>query len=716
MSKKKQLAMAVLAAVASVGFVVSASAEETMTHEVDPVIVIGRTDLQAGGFVNTSTEVGILGNKEIIDTPFTKVHLSEKAINSFDVPGEGISSALMNVASVRSASTTMYNDVNIRGTRVNGYQFYVNGVPGLFTQTNLPTNYIEGMEVTSGPAMGFTGTTTQETAGGLVNILSKRAGREDVTNAKLTFSGKGSFGQYVDVGRRFGKNQEWGLRVNAQNLSGETAISDEKLTSRNLFINVDHQSTKSSSNLLLGYRYVKHENGVRWFTYGTGVTKLPKAPDAKTQFSFPGQIMEYDTWLGTLNHEQKLSKDWTAFFTGGFSRYVLGTNYNAASSAYQIVDNSGKFQAKSWSKTFPVSSYYAQVGVKGKVQTGIVTNNIAFALDKAWYNNGSGIAGQNFNMGVYGNLYDNSHMVWDTLADKLYTGKYTAKNQYWGLSAVDTLEIGKVDVTLGFHRHGASVTSYNAVTGVQSGATQSSDATSPTYAICYRPDKNFAFYANHAESFNKGAVAPQNTGGHTMENGGAMIDPTKTKQNEIGIKYQNDNLLTSLALFETKAKAGMAVERTPGKWWYQNDGESTYKGVELNVSGKIAPKWNLLGGIMYLNAEISKSSSVADGTRVNSVPRWSGVVGLEYNADENFTVLGRYIYTGSCPIMNEKLTVPSWNTIDLGVKYKTKLSNTPVTVSAMCYNVAGKDYWISSNGNTMLSNPRSFLLSAEFSL
>lgn len=177
---KKKSALSVLMAIASVGFAVGASAEEN--YKFSPVIVEGNADVNAGGFVKTNSEVGIMGSKEIIETPFTKVNLSNKAINAFDVPGEGLSSALMNVASVRSASTTMYNDVNIRGTRVNGYQFYVNGVPGLFTQTYIPFNFVENIEVTSGPAMGFTGTTTQETAGGLVNMVSKRAGSKDVNN------------------------------------------------------------------------------------------------------------------------------------------------------------------------------------------------------------------------------------------------------------------------------------------------------------------------------------------------------------------------------------------------------------------------------------------------------------------------------------------------------------------------------------------------------
>ena len=142
MKNKKALVMSVLCAVASVGFVMSASAaEQTMHGNLDEVVVEGSKDVLPGGYTLKTSSVGIIGDKPISDTPFTKVNLSNKSVTSFEVPGEGLSSALMNVPSIKSASSTMYNDVNIRGQRVNGYQFYINGVPGLLTQTNIPTNF-----------------------------------------------------------------------------------------------------------------------------------------------------------------------------------------------------------------------------------------------------------------------------------------------------------------------------------------------------------------------------------------------------------------------------------------------------------------------------------------------------------------------------------------------------------------------------------------------
>lgn len=686
-----------------------AAKEDSIEYKLPQVVVTASRDTLPGGYVESSAKIGILGDIDIMDAPFTQRAFTEKTIQNFSVPGESISSVLMLSPSVRSASSTMYNDVNIRGFRINGYQFYINGVPGLLTQTNIPTNFAESIEVMSGPAMSITGSATQESAGGLVNIVSKRA-REDITNYTQTFSGRGSWGEHVDMARRFGKNKQWGIRLNAQNVSGETSLPGEKLDSRNFFLNLDHQSSKSSTNLFGGYRRVKHENGLRWFQYGSNVTRLPDAPDAKTNYSFNGQRMEYDTWMVTLNHDQKISDNWTLFLTSGYSRYDLFTNYNAQSSAYAVTNNAGDFTANNWSKTFPITSYYAQTGIKGKFETGEVKHNMALAFDKAWYNNGSGIPGSNFNTGS-GNLY--TGITHNNNWTNKIRGGYSAKSQYRGWSVADTMEFKKVDILLGLHAHYAKVSSYNAQTNKATGAPQSSHATSPTYGITYKPVDNLAIYASHAESFNRGTLVAS-TSTKTYLNDGDVIAPAKTKQNEIGVKYNNKGILTTASLFEITQSSNIDVITGAGTMLVQ-EGESKYKGFEASIAGKVGSKWNLTGGFMYLNAKTNKTTNASlNGTRVNGVPRWNSVLAMEYEATDKFSILGRILYNGTATINNAKLGVPSYFTFDLGVSYKTKLADIPVKINLMCYNVENKNYWITSGNTTILSSPRTFLLSAEF--
>lgn len=147
------------------------------------------------------------------------------------------------------------------------------------------------------------------------------------------------------------------------------------------------------------------------------------------------------------------------------------------------------------------------------------------------------------------------------------------------------------------------------------------------------------------------------------------------------------------------------------------DGEQEYKGIELSVNGRIAPKWNVMGGFLYLDAEQSKTQGgVNDGKAVNGSSKWSAVAALEYEADESFSVIGRMIYNGKSDMGNETMTVPSYVTYDLGVNYKTKINTVPVTLSAMCYNLTDKDYWDAHGTGLLLSNPRTFMLSATFDI
>lgn len=205
-------------------------------------------------------------------------------------------------------------------------------------------------------------------------------------------------------------------------------------------------------------------------------------------------------------------------------------------------------------------------------------------------------------------------------------------------------------------------------------------------------------------------------------NMGAILPAAKTKQNEIGVKYLKNGLLTSLAYFDIKKAGNIDVEEN-GKLYLRQDGEDQYKGIEISLNGKLAPKWNVMGGIMYLDAHHNRTQNpILEGTRISGASKWNGVLALEYEANDHFSAFGRILYNGNSYIWNSEVTnqmkVPSYMTLDLGFKYKTRVSHTPVIFGLICYNVLGKDYWIAKSGvdTVILSNPRTFVLSAQLSL
>lgn len=82
MKKKKALAMSVLCAVASAGFVMGASAE-TMHGNLEEIVVEGSADVLPGGFLVANDRVGILGDIKAIDVPFTQNSIPKKLLQPF---------------------------------------------------------------------------------------------------------------------------------------------------------------------------------------------------------------------------------------------------------------------------------------------------------------------------------------------------------------------------------------------------------------------------------------------------------------------------------------------------------------------------------------------------------------------------------------------------------------------------------------------------------
>lgn len=697
-------------------------AEETAKkaeYQLEEILVEDDAYVYSGGFINKQARYGILGYKDILDIPFTESSLTKKSIETFSIPSSTLNDVLVNVPSIRSStSSPMYTDFSMRGINMNGNNMYLNGIPNLFYQfTTPPAHIIERIDVTVGPNAGINGTTTssngtnsgKSAAPGMINVISKRAGTEPVTTYTQTFSGRGSLGEYIDVGRRFGENDEWGIRVNAGNLDGDLSLAGTEKEEKTLFVNLDHKDERSTSNFLVGHFDLRVNEGQRWFTLkdNVNVGVMPKVPDSDTSYDFPETTKYVHGYVMTLNHEQKINDNWQWFVNTGSSTRS-GTKYNASSAL--VIDGLGNFLSSNVTNHQNEASknVYFQAGVNGNFTTGEVQHNMAFAVDRAWTkywnvtkNGTSGL--------ISGNLYDG--IIYNggiyPLPDAGHAPlSYEETNV--GVTLADTLEYKKLQVLVaGTRRAGKFESTSEKVDNLD---------VSPSFGITYQPIKNVALYTGYSSSYSRGMYVTD----AKYENKGSVMAPVENKQAEIGVKYENKGLLSTLSYFDLNQ--GNYVDlpgSTTGKYILTQEGENRYKGIEATVNGKLAEKWNITGGFMYINDKREKTgSSNKDGWYVTGVSDWSSVIALEYNANNKLSVMGRANYSSSAYVDDNKAKIPSYVTFDLGATYKTQISSTPVKLNVMCYNVADKDYWMGRGGsNTFgLSMPRTFALSATFEL
>ena len=679
-------------------------------YDLDEVIVEGKTAALPGGFAAKRSSLGILGDKNIMETPVTQYRFTEKALASFGNPLTSATSVLLNAPSVKEGSTITQNDFSIRGHYLQGASFYLNGIPGMYSQMAAPTHMISSVELISGPNM-LNGTLMEKNAiAGTVNFISKKATETPVTRYTQVFSGRGNNAAYIDIGRRFGKNDTWGVRINGELQNGESSIKNANIKNKSLFINIDHTDRNSNSNLLVGFRRHKVPRGLRWFKVKDGVRHLPSVPNIANNVSFDQALLEENNDLLTLNHTQHLSQHIDWFTNIGMLNSDLLHIVHQRANVYHLLDTAGNYEFTIDNGRGPNSYRYYETGLKLNFSAGETKHDLVMSIDKIHQKVYGNSRVPRFGTQKFrGNIYTGTHIPRQNLPtlDKILS----ADTNIWGLSLLDYVSYEKWRFLIGGHKHTATVRNYN-IAGKQTKRVDS-DAFCPVYGFVYMPNEKLSLYADHSESFSKGEIVD-----NKYANRGEVIAPSKSRQNEIGVKWLHHGLLTTICYFDHKEAKTIEVEKN-SRLYRVNDGEHEFKGVEASINGRVAPKWNVTGGFMYVNAVKNKTDKgTFDGYAVEGSSKWNAVLGLEYTPTSHTSIFGRMLYNGPALVNNEKLTVPGHTIFDLGVHHTCSIDKVPVTFTASCYNVFGKNYWMtrSGGGEVLLGLPRTWMLSMQLDL
>ena len=118
---------------------------------------------------------------------------------------------------------------------------------------------------------------------GAVNLVPKVAEDKPKITFRETFSGKSHFAHELDLGGRFGKNKEWGIRANIGMEDGTTRFRNEKYEEKNIFVNFDYRGENTSAQLLLGRRSVNHKGSQTGIRMNKQSLPLPPKGDANFQ-------------------------------------------------------------------------------------------------------------------------------------------------------------------------------------------------------------------------------------------------------------------------------------------------------------------------------------------------------------------------------------------------------------------------------------------------
>ena len=714
-------ALAVMIGLSSAGAPVYAQTEKNNNDDIEHITVdasqVELRDSFAGGQVSRGGRAGILGNLDMMDSPFASTNFTADIIR--EQQARSIADVLQNDPVVRVAKGFgNFQELYVmRGFPVYSDDMTYNGLYGVLPRQYVAAELSERVEVFRGASAFLNGAAPGGSGlGGSVNIVPKRAGDDPLNRVTLGYESQGHWYGAADVSRRFGDDsQSTGVRANFVQRGGETSIDNQDRELSVAAIGIDHDSDNFRLSLDLGYQDHQVDSPRPAVTPGSAI---PEAPDSDTNFAQEWTYTNERQFFGAVRGEYDFTDNITAWAAYGFRS---GEEDNVFANPRQAEAN-GDFSAYRFDNVRNDEIRSGEVGLNIEFKTAsvghtIITSASTFSLESEnayAFSDFSGFAGNIYNP-VTATMPDADFFIGGDLSNPLITEKTDLSS--FALADMISFNDGKILLTLGGRVQNIETRTFDYNTGDELSGYDESQFT-PVVGIVYKSSEQVSYYANYIEGLLPGEVAPASSGGEPIENAGEAFDPYSAEQIEVGVKYDAGQYGGSLSVFNTSKQSSIIKDNV-----FSTDGEQQNQGLELSVFGMPTSNLRVLGGFTWLDAEMTKTQDgTLDGKTAIGVPDLQANINIEWDVDAlpGLTVDARAAYTSKqYASADNSLEVDASNRFDLGVRYSFFAGMTDITLRARVDNVFDNNYWASVGGfpgsnYLVLSEPRTFRLSASF--
>lgn len=709
------------------------AATETSDTRLAPIVVTAQAadqppatgtvgqppEAYAGGQVAKGARLGALGNRSIMETPFSITAYTAQLIR--DQQARTVADITLNDPSVRSDAPTFSerDSFFIRGFSVVNLDVLYDGLPYLANPRRGFLEGVERVEVLKGPTAFINGGIGR--VGGTINLIPKRAGDEPLNRLTTTYRSDTQFTNHVDLARRYGPAGEWGIRANGSYRFGDTAMDHNEIKVGVGALGLDYEGEKVRASLDLNYSNQKIDAPTSLFNAVAAGVEIPDAPDGGINTASPFEYHDSSHKMAAARIEYDLFDNTTLYAAAGASRY----REDFLTSSYTINNAAGDATSELSIQPQQIDGYSGEIGIRSEFDTGPVNHKVNLSLQKSLNENyrGGFVPSALGLPGSYTtNIYNPSY-----LPDSAVSGLDLPTSNDLPLFA-DLLSTSiafsdslgffdeRLEVTLGgryqeMRQRGFNTRPDRGVVGERN-YFYDEGRFSPAVAANFRVTEDLSVYANYVEALTEGAIAPA-----TAANANEVFRPFVNKQKEIGFKYDLGSVAITAALFEIRQASGYTTAATN---IYSVDGLQVNRGIELSAFGEPIDGLRLLGGVTFLDAELAHTrNGLADGNDAPGVPKTAVSLYGEYDlpAVENLTLTGRVVYSGST-FYDQANTqkVDGWTRVDLGARYKFERENgKPIEIRANVENVFNENYWASSaRGFLAAGAPRTFMVSASF--
>lgn len=657
----------------------------------------------AGGQVARGGRIGLLGDKDMLDTPFSATQYTAQLIE--DQQAQNLGDVLVNDPSVRNTYSrgAGRDEFNIRGFTLFNYDVSFNGLYGISPRNASSLIGVERVEVLRGPNALLNGMAPAGSVGGAINLVPKRADAEPLNRVTLSYIDDGQFGTHFDIGRRFGESKEWGVRVNALKRSGDTPVDHSSENLEAFTVGVDYQGDRVRLEADLGYQdRLTHARSGLLFPPESG-TAIGRAPDAKTNF-----LPEWTYWKAKelsamVRAEVDVAPGWTAFGAIGAMRY----DFRSLQTSWLMQDSDGSIAGRPTRLNEEVDTRTAEAGLRSRFDTGPMHHEAVVSVSTLDSDQGTRRQNGSF---IFSSLYMPATIARPSITVAPGIPKVSETNLR-SVALADTISSSdrRIQLTLGARHQQVETASFDASSGNRT-ARYDKSAVTPVAALVVKASDRWSFYGNYIEGLSQGPTAPEGA-----VNAGEVFPPAKAKQVEFGTKYDFGRFATTFSVFQIDRPSSFL---DPATLRFSAQGEQRNRGAELLMHGEAAKGVRLLAGAAYTEGTLVRTEGgLNDGRTAPATPKFQFNIAGEWDASflPGLTFTARALRTsGQYVDVANTQRIPGWTRYDIGARYRFITGNVPVTIRAAIENLFDKNYWQSAAREGLtIGAPRTFLVSVS---
>ncbi|WP_253561705.1 TonB-dependent receptor [Pseudomonas laurylsulfativorans] len=662
-------------------------------------------DPYVGGQVARRGSQGLLGSKDFMETPFSETTYTSELVKNLQARTLG--DLVASDPSVRATNPAggRYEQFTIRGMSLFNSDVSYNGLYGILPTYTIDMEMADRVDIIKGPSQLINGISPRGSVGGGINVVPKRAGDVPITSFTGNYASDSQVGGAVDIGRRFGEGDMFGVRFNGVKQSGDTEWDHQSVDREMAVLGLDFSGERLRLSTDIGHNERDTDAPQERVQVGAKA-QVPHASDVRHNYAQPWSKARTTDTFGTVTGEYDVS-DSVMVYAGAGARK---SNHDFLRHAVAVSNDAGDFSVQPRDFTRDENVRTANAGVRNWFHTGPVSHEINLAASYFYMDFENGGARY---AAAPSNLYNPVETATPVTPTRLDSEVYT-ENRSSSVALSDTLGFfdDRVLLTLGARWQRVQVDDWT--DNVKGTTGYDEEKVSPSGGILFKATDKLSLYANYMEGLSQGKIAPS-----TSVNEDEIFPPFISRQVEVGAKYDAGAFAITTAVFRIKQPA---YETNATTRVFGPNGKRENTGVEVSVFGEPVDGFRLLGGVMYIDSELTKTTNgTFDGNRAPATPEYNVNLGAEWDVPnvQGLTLTSRGMYSGSQYLdQSNNKEIDAWTRVDVGARYAFKVEEKNITLRANVENVADKRYWSSAGASDdsepglTLATPRTYLLSA----